>query len=338
MRNIIILLLLIGVASAGWYPTSQDTTTTGDVNAANGVFTGNMSVAGILTVGSTVDNGLIDGDVRLAANHSFYSTTGSGGIDWSNGTGAWKMPTGQGTIGGATDFNGAITAREVTLDNGYNITLNDAATVGGLVNAYAATIETTLSAYTITGLNSILMTGGVANLTSSALLVEDLSASDDIDFGDTLDVGGNARFNSLTVNSSQTLAVTTADKLTVGGVIVPQEEFVSFPYTASAVDQHIFVANAAYNITAVKLMPRVAGGDAGAVNVTIRVCDDTEAPASGVTAIDSVLNLKGSADTIQSGSLTAANVAVASGDSIAVDFSGTLTSAVGVITVYMKRV
>ena len=141
-----------------------------------------------------------------------------------------------------------------------------------------------------------------------------------------------------TVAANKALAVTTADKLTVGGKIIPQEMVLTFPYTASSVDQQIFTAKEAWNITAVRLVPRVVGGDASPVNVTVTVCDDAEAPASGVAALSAVLDLKGTADTIQSGTLNATNVAVASGDSVAVNFTGTLTSAVGVVTVYLKRV
>ena len=205
LRHTILFMLLIGMASAGWYPASQNLTTTGDVNAADGVFTGSLSVTGLAT------------------------------------------------IGGA------------------------------------------------------------------------------------LDVGGSTRTNGLTVNSSQTLAVTTADRLTVGGVIVPQEIAIPFTYTASSVDIGIFSAKGAWNITGVELVPRVAGNDAAAVNVTVKVCDSGEAPASGEAALSEVLNLKGTADTTQSGAL-GTTVACAANQYIALDFSGTMTNAVGMGTVWVKRV
>ena len=132
-------------------------------------------------------------------------------------------------------------------------------------------------------------------------------------------------------------SVSVADKLTVGGVIVPQEIAIPFTYTASSVDIGIFSAKGAWNITGVELVPRVAGNDAAAVNVTIKICDSGEAPASGDAALSAVLNLKGTADTTQSGSLGTA-VACAANQYIALDFSGTMTNAVGMGTVWVKRV
>lgn len=207
---------------------------------------------------------------------------GDSKIDLSAGSGLWKMPLGQGTIGGATDFNGAITCRDVTLDNNYNITQ------GG-----TGTLTTGTGAVTLAG--------------------------------------------DSTVSTNKALAVTTADKLTVGGVIIPQEMAVPFSYNANSVDIGIFSAKGAWNITAVELVPRVAGNDAGAVNVTIKVCDSGEAPSSGEAALSAVLNLKGTADTTQSGTL-GSNVACTATQFIALDFSGTLTNAVGMGTVWLKRV
>lgn len=137
--------------------------------------------------------------------------------------------------------------------------------------------------------------------------------------------------------SSPALAVTTADKLTVNGVIIPQEMAVPFSYNANSVDIGVFSAIGAWNITAVELVPRVAGNDAAAVNVTIKVCDSGEAPSSGDAALSAVLDLKGTADTTQAGTL-GANVACSATQYIALDFTGTLTNAVGMGTIWLKRV
>lgn len=150
----------------------------------DGEFGGDVTIVGALAVGSgTVNSGVYDGDWRLAANHSFYSTAGSGGIDWSNGTGAWKMPTGQGTIAGATDFNGAITCRNVTLDANYNVVTSGTGAI--------------TSANTVTG--------------------EHLYSTDDAYIKDHMEVDGWARVaGNLTANSlvsNGTLALS-ADKIT----------------------------------------------------------------------------------------------------------------------------
>lgn len=153
----------------------------------------------------------------------------------------------------------------------------------------------------------------------------------------TLVASGDSYLNGTTIGSTDTLAVTTADKLTVGGNIIPQEIAIPFTYTASSVDTGVFSAKGAWNITAVELVPSVVGGDAGAVNVTVRVCDSGESPASGVAALSAVLDLKGTADTTQAGSLSA-DVGCTDAQYIALDFTGTLTNAVGSGTIWVKRV
>jgi hypothetical protein len=61
----------------------------------------------------------------------------------------------------------------------------------------------------------------------------------------------------------------------------------------------------------------------------------TTAIASGTALHSGTYNLKGTADTVQNLTLstTASVLAIAAGDRIGVDFAGTLTAAVGTITV-----
>jgi hypothetical protein len=417
---------------------------------------GDLSVTGAIAQGSgTIASGLYDGDWRLAANHSFYSTAGSGLIDWSNATGIWKMPTGVGTIGGVVDIVGAIEADSTakigglatvdslksngTVDIVGAIEADSTAKFGAAVTGASFISNATIAATTtVSGADGAFIddmnidddtnVGGdfkAATITSNAtssgadlVATDDVEAGDDIrvngalytaevarvyqvisnttissmggilgdsyayfdgalsgesitanttldvktdadidatlqvggatdlkslDINQTLDVdgatnlGGATATNDLTVNSTKTLAVTSADKLTVGGVIVPQEMVLTFPYSNFSVDQHLFTAKDAWQITAVRLLPAVAGTDGGDVKVNVTVCDDTEAPSAGVAALASVLNLKGTANTIQSATM-GASVSVASGDSVGLDFTGTPTSAVGCVTIYMKRV
>jgi hypothetical protein len=84
------------------------------------------------------------------------------------------------------------------------------------------------------------------------------------------------------------------------------------------------------------MTPRVVGGDAGAVTVMVKLCDSGEAPTSGDNMLSGTLDLKGTADTPQSGTLSA-TVAIANGKIVALDFTGTLTAAVGTITLYGTR-
>jgi hypothetical protein len=111
---------------------------------------------------------------------------------------------------------------------------------------------------------------------------------------------------------------------------------ITFNYDAASVDRHIFVANGAYVVTGIKMIPRVVGSNGGAVNVMLKLCDDDEAPSAGDDALTGTLDLKGTADRIQSGTLSGTPT-LADGDSLALDFTGTLTDAVGTITVYVRR-
>lgn len=236
MRYLSILLVVlaaVGISGAAWYPQSANLTTTGDVNADNGVFTGDLSVTGIGSfTGGTVNSGVYDGDFRLAANHSFYSTTGSGAIDWGNATGIFKPPVGTNTFGGIADFNAAMTARGITQDSGYSLAQSGAAgiTVGTIgITASASPLklleDVTIAANkSLTGLSGSgavdfsAMTGGYSsplgtNTFNGNILGAGLT---------TTTTGGGAVVlkGNTTVYTDKALAVTTQDKLTVAGVVV----------------------------------------------------------------------------------------------------------------------
>lgn len=150
---------------------------------------------------------------------------------------------------------------------------------------------------------------------------------------------------TLTVNTSE--AVTPADGLTVGGVIVPQHIEVSFHAQGAAaqVDQSFFIANRAYQVVAIKEVHAVA--EATAVSLAIQVTKDTatDAPGAGTDLLTNNTNAgfdgKATANTVQSGTLTAtaASLQLAAGDRLSVDFSAAATELVGVtITVTLKRI
>ena len=144
-----------------------------------------------------------------------------------------------------------------------------------------------------------------------------------------------------TFTATGNLAISTADKLTVGGVIVPQEMVLTVQINASSVDTNIFVADDAWIVTSIEEVHTVAGTDGSAVTLMIDKCTTTDAPGSGTDMIQSTLDLKGTANTVQTGTLSAtpADYTLADGDRIAIDFGGTLTTlAGGVVVIHMKRV
>lgn len=110
---------------------------------------------------------------------------------------------------------------------------------------------------------------------------------------------------------------------------------VSGVYNASSVDFSFFVADRSYRVVGIRGVPDVAGTDGGAVTAVVRKVPSGTALTSGTALHSSTYNLKGTAATTQTltVSTTASDLAVAAGDRIAIDFTGVLTSATGVITV-----
>ena len=127
----------------------------------------------------------------------------------------------------------------------------------------------------------------------------------------------------------------TAINTSIAALTVP---LVSFPYTADVVDQAVFTASGGWVLTSVVLTPTVAGTGEGAATVMVKLCDSAEAPASGDAMLNSTLDLEGTIHTPQTGALTTdTGVSIPDGKIVALDFTGTLTSSVGSITLYGKR-
>lgn len=112
---------------------------------------------------------------------------------------------------------------------------------------------------------------------------------------------------------------------------------VNIEYNASSIDKVCFVATRAYVVKGIAGMPVVAGTDAAAVTAAIKKASGTTAIASGTALHSSTMNLKGTINTVQTLTLstTASELAIAAGDRVGVDFTGTMTAAVGVITVML---
>lgn len=153
--------------------------------------------------------------------------------------------------------------------------------------------------------------------------------------------------NTFTALTGSTVAVADADLLTVGGVIAPQHLEVTYRQQPNGelADEAFFVANRAYEVVAVREIHSTAGTHSAAVNLQVTKDTGTEAPGAGADLLTNNTNagfdLKGTANTVQSGTLTAttANLQLAAGDRLSVDFAGTLTSLAGVVlTVSLKRI
>ena len=114
---------------------------------------------------------------------------------------------------------------------------------------------------------------------------------------------------------------------------------ISVPVTASSADQTVFIADANYIVTGINFVVNAQGGASAAV--VPRKCTGTTVIASGTSLLSSgSLNLQSTTvDTVTAATLTgtAATLALAAGDRLVLDFSGTLTSLVGNVTFYLRR-
>lgn len=109
-------------------------------------------------------------------------------------------------------------------------------------------------------------------------------------------------------------------------------------YTATSVSQTIFVAPRSLIVTGISLRPDTAGTDAGAVTVQVRRVPSGTAIASGTALLTTALNLKGAANTNQTGALSTVAGAriVSAGQAIALEFAGVLTAATGSVTIAFR--
>lgn len=114
-------------------------------------------------------------------------------------------------------------------------------------------------------------------------------------------------------------------------------EFITLglPYSATSVDNTLFTASRAYIVKAVIVRPDVAGTDAGAVTVAIKIAASGTAIASGTAVHTGTANLKGTVATNQVMTLssTASDLLLPAFSSIGVDFTGVMTAAVGYVSV-----
>lgn len=110
---------------------------------------------------------------------------------------------------------------------------------------------------------------------------------------------------------------------------------------AEAVDQYVFIADRAYQLVSSEEIHVTAGNDAGAVTADIVKCTGTTAVSSGTTMITTAFDLKSTAATTVSATLsaTAANTVLADGDKIGINVTGTPTSyAGGVFTIVLRPI
>lgn len=112
---------------------------------------------------------------------------------------------------------------------------------------------------------------------------------------------------------------------------------VTLNYTASIVDCTVFTADRPFVVKAIRGRVDVAG-TGGACTAVVRKVPSGTAITSGTALHSSSYNLVGTVNTQQTLTLstTASDLLLAAGDSIAVDVTGTATSAVGNLSVLLN--
>lgn len=102
------------------------------------VIRGSASVTGTLTTGATVNNGVIEDDVEIAAGYDLTMASGDGKVDLSSGTGVFKSNTGANTLGGDVTiasgkdllFAGGDSKADLSGGSGVTKTTTGAVTIG----------------------------------------------------------------------------------------------------------------------------------------------------------------------------------------------------------------
>jgi len=119
-----------------------------------------------------------------------------------------------------------------------------------------------------------------------------------------------------------------------GGKPVDRDVFYASYYftgTPAATDQVFFVAPHACKVVAISEVHSVAAGGTSTLQVTKDT--STNAPGAGTDLLSAAFDLNGTANTVQAGALsaTAADLVLAPGDRLAVDFGHAIQSSAGVV-------
>lgn len=133
-----------------------------------------------------------------------------------------------------------------------------------------------------------------------------------------------------------------ADGLTVNGVIVPAIQYAHFlikPF-ATVTEYDLMIAKRAITVVSIDCVPSTLQG--GALTATVCKVTGTAAPANGTTPMHTAnaINLNANAYTVQSITLTStvADLTLAAGERIGIDYSAAYTAGHAALTIGYKYV
>jgi hypothetical protein len=299
---------IIGASGKSITMTGTGTFTTG---------TGLTTIGGIEVVTGT---SYLNSSIIHAGDDITY-TAGDGVFDAYLGTGIFNTTSGANTLNGDTTIAGAKTFTTGTGAIGLNGAMTIAATKGITKTAGAGNFD--FSA----GSGTFLTSYGANTLSGDTTLAAGKDFS--IGLGDSaVDLsGGSGVFKTttglvtigpaaisatgdVTVAANKGVALITADKLTVGGKIVPDRVTVTIPITnamitAGEVNGTIFIADAAYKVITIKEVHPVAETTATTASFSVMKMTGTQAVSSGVLTTTAVIDLKGTAETVVTPALSA---------------------------------
>jgi hypothetical protein len=341
--------------------------TGGAISGTTGYFSSTLGAAGTTGLNYTTVT-----DIRAADDAYFTDDVGIGGTAALNETTATTV-TATGLIHGADgrftddalvdddffvdgtatlndavvnttlDVNGATTAENISITQGKRIVLNTAGTQFIEHNESGNYFGIWGNPLAVDGFR---WTGTLAPTSGSDMIA--VGGASDIDYslsgGVTKTGTGPVSLNGdTTVATTKTLAVADADKLTVGGVIIPQEMIITIPIGASEVDQTAFIADDAWQITKIEEVHSVAQNTAypNTGNLSITKCTGTQAPNAGSYLHNTTMWLNSTINTVVTPALNASTGALnlADGNRLCLDFNGTMsTFAGGCVTIHLKRI
>jgi hypothetical protein len=127
------------------------------------------------------------------------------------------------------------------------------------------------------------------------------------------------------------------DRVLIGGItgFQPTYQTITLPVILNGdmVDQALLIAPYAFSVKGVMEIHAVAGDDAGTVTVNLTKDTSGVAPGAGTTIMSGTFNAKGTANTVQSATLSSTSGVLdfALGDRIGVNFVGTIATLAGLV-------